>query len=210
VAERTKAPISKIGWAQALVGSNPTPSAITKMPESPTPESAIPEEVLSGWRTEFGHQAEEKFQVTLKSMGVEVIDKKPDEEKSKKLVSEGRVAVLRASAKEDFEEGIDFHFFNPLTGKLTPVDVSVSKDPSVHVRKREKEKSSGIRFLPLNARALNLASKGSERDQTEIWHGVNTLLLEDALHQARSGKAKIPQPQVDQIERKLGELQKAA
>ena len=28
MAERTKAPISKIGWAQALTGSNPVASAI--------------------------------------------------------------------------------------------------------------------------------------------------------------------------------------
>jgi len=91
-----------------------------------------------------------------------------------------------------------------LTGRMVPVDISVSKDPEVHAGKRNRELREGIRFLPLSARNLELASRGSERDLQEVWRNVNTLLLSDALDLARRGKVQIPEAQLVRIEQKLG------
>lgn len=192
------------------MGSNPTPSARTKMPGLSTPESGIPEEVLAGWRIESGHKSEEDFETFLTKQGVEELDKDPAPEKAKELVEKGRIAFRRATAKEDFEKGIDFHFFNPLTGGMVTVDISTSGDPKIHAKKREKERQGGPRFLPLKTLDLTLAARGAERNGNEIWRSVNVLLLEDALDQARSGEIGISQPQVAQIERKLEKLQKTA
>src|SRR3970040_1434624 len=148
----------------------------------------IPEEVLSGWRSEYGHKAEENFETTLGKLGVEPLKGEPEPARAEKMIAEGRIAAMRSSPKEDFEKGIDFKIFNPLTGRLVPVDISVSKDPTVHTKKREREKTEGIRFLPLSARTLELAARGGERDLREIWQSVNRLLLSDALEQARSGE----------------------
>ena len=167
-------------------------------------EAGIPEEVLSGWRNEYGHKAEENFETALGKLGVETVQGDPDSRKSDKLVSEGKIAARRSSAKEDFEKGIDFHIFNPLTGRMVLVDISVSKDPAVHAGKRNRELREGIRFLPLSARNLELASRGSERDLQEVWRNVNTLLLSDALDLARRGKVQIPEAQLARIEQKLG------
>ena len=178
-----------------------------------TAERGIPEEVYAGWRetespyAESGHKAEENLLSVMEKEGVEILKEKPNAQKAEELVKGGRIAVMRASAREDFEEGIDFHFFNPLTGKLVSVDMSVSNDPDVHAEKREREREGGPRFLPLKARELELASRGSERDMNNIWRSVNALLLMDALNQARSGEVKIPEPQLARIERRLSELQ---
>uniref|UniRef100_A0A832E0P8 Uncharacterized protein n=1 Tax=candidate division WWE3 bacterium TaxID=2053526 RepID=A0A832E0P8_UNCKA len=173
-----------------------------------TAEAGIPEEVLSGWRSEYGHKAEENFEnVLVNKLGMESLKKEPDPAKVEKMVAEGRIAVMRASPREDFEKGVDFHIFNPLTGKMVPVDVSVSNDPAVHAEKRNREITTGIRFLPLSARTVDLAVRGGERDLQEIWQGVNRLLLWDALDQARRGKVQIPQAKLAGIERKLAELQ---
>jgi hypothetical protein len=167
----------------------------------------IPEEVLSGWRSEYGHKAEENFEAVLVGkLGVEPLKEEPSEAKAGELAKKGKIAVMRASPKEDFEKGIDFHLFNPLTGKTVSVDISVSKDPTVHMKKREREKTEGVRFLPLSARTLELAARGGERDLREIWQSVNRLLLSDALDQARSGEIQIPQERLAGIERKLAEL----
>lgn len=171
-----------------------------------TAETGIPEEVLSGWRSEYGHKAEESFETVLEKLGIEPLKEKPDPAKAEKLVAEGRIAMMRSSPKEDFEEGIDFHLFNPLTGKLVPVDISVSKDPVVHAKKRDREKTEGILFLPLSARTLELATRGGERDLKEIWQSVNVLLLSDALDQARSGEVQIPQANLARIEQRLDAL----
>lgn len=143
----------------------------------------------------------------MKREGVEILKEEPNPQKSEKLVSEGKVALRRSSAKEDFEKGIDFHLFNPLTGRMVPVDISVSKDPDVHAEKRNRELKEGVRFLPLSARNLELAARGSERGLQEVWRSVNTLLLSDALDQARRGKVQINPAKLAGIERKLAELQ---
>lgn len=179
---------------------------LTTVPGIATAERGIPEEVLSGWRSESGHKAEEDFGTVLGSLGVETLKEAPSPAQAKKLVAEGRIAAMRSSPKEDFEEGIDFYFFNPLTGKLVPVDISVSKDPEVHARKRAREREEGIRFLPLSARTLERARRGGERDQEEIWQSVNALLLSDALDRARRGEVQIPEAQLARIERRLGTL----
>jgi len=173
-----------------------------------TTEAGIPEEVLAGWRSEFGHKAEESFETVLDRLGVEPLEENLSQEKADKMVAEGRIGARRASPKEDFEKGIDFHIFNPLTGKLVSVDISVSKDPAVHAKKRERDKTEGIRFLPLSARTLELATRGGERDTREIWQGVNTLLLSDALDLARRGEVRIPESQLARIEQKLGVAEK--
>jgi len=172
-----------------------------------TGESNVPEEVLSGWRTEYGHRAEENFGVSLSKLGAEELKEDPPPQKSEELTAEGRIAFRRASAKEDFDEGIDFHLFNPLTGRMTPVDISVSKNPAVHAGKREREREGGPLFLPLNARDLENASRGSERAGEEVWRSVNVLLLEDALRQSRSGEVPISPPKMALIEQKLQKLQ---
>ena len=169
-------------------------------------EAGIPEEVCAGWRNESGHKSEENFETALGKLGVETVQGDPDSRKSDKLVSEGKIAARRSSAKEDFEKGIDFHIFNPLTGRMVPVDISVSKDPAVHAHNPHPQLKEGIRFLPLSARNLELASRGSERDLQEVWRNVNTLLLSDALDLARRGKVQIPQERLTGIERKLAEL----
>jgi len=168
----------------------------------------IPEEVLAGWRSEYGHKAEENFETALGKLGVEPLKEKPDPAQAEKLVAEGRIAAMRSSPKEDFEKGIDFHLFNPLTGKLVPVDISVSKDPTVHAKKRDRERTEGIRFLPLSAGTLERATRGGERDLREIWQSVNVLLLSDALDQARSGEVQIPEAKLARIEQKLDALTK--
>ncbi|MEX0587519.1 MAG: hypothetical protein WD159_02080 [Patescibacteria group bacterium] len=172
-----------------------------------TAETGISEEVYAGWRSESGHKAEENFEASLKNLGVEILKEDPDPKKAEKLTTEGRIAVRRSSAKEDFEEGIDFHLFNPLIGKTVPVDISVSKDPAVHAEKRNRELRTGVRFLPLSARNLELGARGSERDIQEVWRSVNTLLLQDALDQSRRGEVSIPASQVAKIEQKLADLQ---
>ena len=173
-----------------------------------TAEAGIPEEVLAGWRSEYGHEIEEKFEdVLVDKLGVESLKEEPSQEKADEMAAKGQIAVMRASAKEDFEEGIDFKFFNPLTGKMVPVDVSVSKDPVVHAEKRNREIETGVRFLPLSARTVDLAARGSERDLQDIWRSVNRLLLSDALDQARSGEVRIPEAKLAGIERRLAELQ---
>ena len=145
----------------------------------------------------------------LDRLGVENLKKDPDRDQAEKLVREGRIAFRRASAKEDFDEGIDFHLFNPLTGKMVSVDMSVSNNPAVHAKKREREREGGPRFLPLKARNLENASRGAERSIGEVWQGVNVLLLEDALQQAQSGEVSIPEPQMAMIERKLQKLRES-
>ena len=172
-----------------------------------TAETGISEEVLSGWRSEYGHKIEEKFEdVLVDKLGVESLKEEPDQEKADEMATKGQIAVMRASAKEDFEEGIDFKLFNPLTAKMVPVDISVSKDPVVHAEKRNREIKTGVRFLPLSAKTVELASRGSERDLEEIWQSVNALFLSDALDQSRSGKIQITQAKLAGIERKLAEL----
>jgi len=45
-------------------------------------EAGIPEEVLSGWRSEYGHKAEENFETALGKLGVETVQGDPDSRKS--------------------------------------------------------------------------------------------------------------------------------
>ncbi len=203
------------------MGSNPTPSAtsnlagrvrrdaINTMPGLGA-ETSVPEEVLAGWRSEVGHRAEENFESATGKLGMEILKEKPDAQKAERLVKEGRIAVLRATPTEDFEKGIDFHIFNPLTGKLVPLDISISNNSEVHAKKRERERREGIRFLPFSGRSLELASRGSERDLEELGRSVNVLLLEDALEQARKGQLQFPQTKVERIERRLQEMGAAA
>lgn len=172
-----------------------------------TGEATIPEEVYSGWRSEYGHKIEEKVETVLvEKLGVGPLKEEPNQEKADELVAKGQIAIMRASAKEDFEEGIDFQIFNPLTGKLVPVDISVSKDPKVHAEKRNREINEGIRFLPLSAKTVELAARGGERDLKEIWQSVNALLLADALDQARRGEVQIPQAKLVRIKQRLSEM----
>ena len=189
-----------------------TPNKFITMVVS-TAERGIPEEVYAGWRetespyAESGHKSEEDFQTFLGKMGVEILKEDPDPQKVRELVAEGRIAFRRSTATEDFESGTDGYFFNPLTGKMVPEDMTISTDPDVHTEKREREREGGPRFLPLNKRELELAARGSQRDQDKVWRSVNVLLLRDALDQARSGEVRIPEAKLAGIERRLAELQ---
>ena len=150
----------------------------------------IPEEAVAGHRIEYGHKAEENFESVLKKLGVEPLKENLSQEEADKMVAERRVAARRTFEKEDFEEGIDFHFFNPYTGRTFPMDMSVSNDEKVQSVKRERELREGIRFLPLSARTLEFASRGADRDLKEIWQSVEAMLRSDALDQARGERVK--------------------
>ena len=161
-----------------------------------TAEAGISEEAVAGHRTEYGHKAEENFENVLERLGVEPLEENLSQEDADKMVAESRVAARRTSEEEDSEEGIDFYIFNPLTGRIFPVDISVSNDIKVQQKKSEKERKEGIRFLPLSARTLELASRGGDRDLKEIRQSVSALLRSDALDQARSGEVQIPQAEL--------------
>ena len=51
----------------------------------------IPEEVLSGWRSEYGHKAEENFETTLGKLGVEPLKGEPEPARAEKMIAEGRI-----------------------------------------------------------------------------------------------------------------------
>ena len=158
-----------------------------------TAEAGIPEEVLAGWRSEYGHKSEEDFQTFLGKMGVEILKEMPGAQKTKELFEEERIGVMRLSPKDDFEKGFDLYLFGPLTGQPVPVDMSVSTDPAVHTKKREAERQGGPRFLPLKARVLELAAHGSERDRKAILLSVKELLRDDALDQFQRKGVRIPE-----------------
>jgi hypothetical protein len=181
-----------------------------------TAEAGIPEEVYAGWRVESGHQAEENFLTAMGNLNVEILQRLPDEAKSKKLVETERIAVMRTSGKEDFEEGIDFYIFSPYTGEMVPVDLSTAVDRDVRNRKQEKEEEGGPRFLSLGYRELQLAAqskgfrKGEEasRDLDRVWRGVNILLFNEAIDQARRGHELVmPRERFAEIERQFSGIQ---
>ncbi len=180
------------------------------MPEVTPPVAEIPEAVLSGWRTEVGHRAEEDLSKILTSkLGVEEVS--PDEVEKKEvaesLQKEQKVAIARATARQDFEEGIDFFLFNPLAGHWIRIDFSVSGDPRVHAEKREREERRGIRFLPIPKRTIDLAARGGYEALGQVHNAVTSLMIEDTLESAQKGELQLTPSRREALEKKLQSLQ---
>lgn len=180
------------------------------MPETAPPPDQIPEAVLSGWRTEVGHRAEEDLlQIMTSKLGAKELS--PEEimkpEVIETLQSEQKVAIARATARQDFEEGIDFLLFNPLAGHLIRLDLSISGDPRVHAEKREREKTRGIRFLPIPKRTVDLAAKGGYEALEQVNRAFTSLMIEDALESARKGELSLTPSRRETLEKNLQKLQ---
>lgn len=181
------------------------------MPEVAHPPAAeIPEAVLSGWRTEVGHRAEEDFAKILTSqLGVEEVS--PEEvdkpEVAETLHKEQRIALARATARQDFEQGIDFFLFNPLAGHWIRMDFSVSGDPRVHTEKRAREKHQGIRFLPLAKGTVDQAHRGGYEALGRVHNAVTELLVRDTLESAQKGELELSPRRREVLEKKLQSLQ---
>ena len=180
------------------------------MPEVASPAAEIPEAMLSGWRTEIGHRAEEDLLMVLTSkLGVEEVS--PEEvdkpEVVETLQKEQKIAIARATARQDFEEGIDFFLFNPLAGHWIRIDFSISGDPRVHAEKKEREKHQGIRFLPIPKRTVDLATRGGYEAMGQIHNAMTSLMIEDTLESAQKGELAISPNRREALEKKLQSLQ---
>jgi|GEM_PF-4226171 len=180
------------------------------MPETAPPIAEIPEAVLSGWRTEVGHRAEEDLTRILTSkLGVAEVSpaevEKP--ETTETLKKEQKIALARATARQDFEEGVDFFLFNPLAARWIRIDFSVSQDPQIHAEKRAREKREGIRFLPLPKRTVDLAARGGYEALGQIHNAVMSLIIEDTLDAAQKGELQLSPRRREVLENKLQDLQ---
>lgn len=113
---------------------------------------------LERWRTvqgEHGHKVEEKFlEIATERLGVK------EEDHSTVGQNLKHEAICRASPEEDFNAGIDFHYYHPDVGHWLKIDISVSRDPWVHDKKIENEKKKGIVFVPLKNRDVERAHLG--------------------------------------------------
>ena len=167
--------------------------------------SEVPESKLESWRTEVGHEAENKVvEVLVGRLGMEPVSSAVMEDpRVKQRLKDKGGGVVRTSAKEDFERGVDFHLFNAITSEWIPVDLTISSDPEVHAKKRARERETGVKVLALPKRTVDLASLGSEREIQKIDDRFVSLVIEDTLEQHEKGRFPLTPRQVDSLRSKL-------
>jgi hypothetical protein len=136
-----------------------------------TVNTIVPEHWREG--NEIGYKAEVLFLQAMKTLGIKEVEPQMF---GQKLNYE---AIFRAPIEDDFAEGYDFAYYNPIKDEWIKFDLTVSTDPDRINKKLEKEKATGIRLLRLSYGTIDRASRGSEIDMKFLKRDVREVLIRE-------------------------------
>jgi len=143
------------------------------------------EKKLDEWRTEIGHEAEEKLlEYFMKIPVVTVVDWENHE---KEVQMPGKVYVARVNAMQDWSGKGDFALSWGKEWIL--VDLTISNDSRVLAEKFEKERNGGPRVLKISRTTLNNAALGGEYYQDKVVSALREMVVaykEDRLHKPQN------------------------